>query len=50
MRSGSARREPLEAELIDVDVQQELRRYTVLQLWVFVPLALVIVDVRRRLA
>ena len=40
----------LEAELQDVDVPKELRRYTVLQLWVFVPLALVVADVRRRLA
>jgi hypothetical protein len=39
----------LEAELSDVDVQRELRRYTVLQLWVFVPLALVVFDVRHRL-
>jgi hypothetical protein len=40
----------LEAELQDVDVPTDLRRYTVLQLWVFVPLALVVADVRRRLA
>ncbi len=39
----------LETELTDVDVPKELRRYTVLQLWVFVPLALVVLDVRRRL-
>ena len=39
----------LEAELSDVDVPKELRRYTVLQLWVFVPLALVIFDIRHRL-
>jgi hypothetical protein len=40
----------LDAELSDVDVPKELRRYTVLQLWVFVPLALVIFDARHRLA
>jgi hypothetical protein len=39
----------LETELSDVDVPKELRRYAVLQLWVFVPLALVVLDVRRRL-
>lgn len=38
----------LEAELSDVDVPKELRRYTILQLWVFVPLALVVLDVRHR--
>jgi F0F1-type ATP synthase assembly protein I len=38
----------LEAELSDVDVPNELRRYAVLQLWVFVPLALVFLAVRRR--
>ena len=39
----------LEAELNNVDIATELRRYTVLQLWVFVPLALVVLDVRHRL-
>lgn len=39
----------LEGELSDVDVPAELRRYTILQLWVFVPLALVVLDVRHRL-
>jgi hypothetical protein len=39
----------LEAEPSDADVPKDLRRYTVLQLWVFVPLALVILDVRHRL-
>ena len=39
----------LETELSDVDVPKELRRYSVLQLWVFVPLALVVLDVRHRL-
>lgn len=43
-RSGA-----LEAELSDVDVPKELRRYTVLQLWVVVPLALVVLDIRHRL-
>jgi len=38
----------LEAELSDVDVPTELRRYTILQLWMFVPLALVVLDVRHR--
>ena len=32
----------LDAELAGVDVTQELRRYSVLQLWIFVPLSLVI--------
>ena len=41
----------LDEELADVDIRAELRRYTVLQLWVFVPLALVVLAVaqsRRR--
>ncbi|WP_328534487.1 hypothetical protein OG836_10890 [Micromonospora zamorensis] len=40
----------LDAELTGVDVDRELRRYTVLQLWVFVPLALVVFAVRDALA
>jgi hypothetical protein len=32
----------LEAELAGVDTGRELRRYSVLQLWIFVPLSLVI--------
>ncbi|MEV7328390.1 hypothetical protein [Micromonospora sp. NPDC093244] len=45
MRPGA-----LDAELADVDTDRELRRYTVLQLWVFVPLSLVVFDtlIRRR--
>src|SRR5258708_27855237 len=31
----------LEAELADVDTGQELRRYSVLQLWILVPLSLI---------
>ncbi|WP_328374964.1 hypothetical protein [Micromonospora zamorensis] len=44
-RSGA-----LDAELTGVDIDRELRRYTVLQLWVFVPLALVVFAVRDALA
>ncbi|MBQ1039358.1 hypothetical protein [Micromonospora sp. C81] len=40
----------LDAELTGVDIDRELRRYTVLQLWVFVPLALVVFAVRDALA
>jgi predicted ferric reductase len=36
----------LDAELAGVDVERELRRYTVLQLWVFVPLSLVVLSAR----
>ncbi|MEU4399419.1 hypothetical protein [Micromonospora orduensis] len=36
----------LDAELAGVDTDRELRRYTVLQLWVFVPLSLVVFAVR----
>jgi hypothetical protein len=32
----------LDAELADVDVARELRRYSVLQLWILVPLSLVV--------
>ncbi|MFI6259614.1 hypothetical protein ACIBCL_26410 [Micromonospora zamorensis] len=45
MRPGA-----LDAELTGVDIDRELRRYTVLQLWVFVPLALVVFAVRDALA
>ncbi|MFC7545568.1 hypothetical protein [Plantactinospora sp. GCM10030261] len=38
----------LEAELADVDVFGELRRYTAAQLWVLVPLLLVGLAVRQR--
>ena len=45
----SLRREgALEAELADVDTSQELRRYSVLQLWILVPLSLVAMTVQRR--
>ncbi|MBM0274860.1 hypothetical protein [Micromonospora tarensis] len=40
----------LDAELAGVDTGGELRRYAVLQLWVFVPLALVVFAVRDALA
>lgn len=40
----------LDAELAGVDIDGELRRYTVLQLWVFVPLSLVAFAVRDALA
>jgi hypothetical protein len=36
----------LDAELSGVDTGRELRRYGVLQLWMFVPLSLVAVEVR----
>ena len=39
-RSGA-----LNAELAGVDTSQELRRYSVLQLWIFVPLSLVVLAV-----
>ncbi|MEU5962527.1 hypothetical protein ABZ777_15070 [Micromonospora parva] len=45
MRPGA-----LDAELADVDIDRELRRYTVLQLWVFVPLSLVVLAIRDALA
>jgi hypothetical protein len=35
----------LDAELSGVDTGRELRRYGVLQLWIFVPLSLVAVEV-----
>ncbi|WFE54380.1 hypothetical protein [Micromonospora sp. WMMD1155] len=37
----AALRPPLDAELAGADIGGELHRYTVLQLWVFVPLSLV---------
>jgi hypothetical protein len=40
-RSGA-----LDAELAGVDTGAELRRYSVLQLWIFVPLSLVILALR----
>ena len=36
----------LEAELAGVDVHQELRRYGILQLWIFVPLSLAVLTLR----
>jgi hypothetical protein len=36
----------LEAELAGVDPGQELRRYSVLQLWLFVPLSLIAMTLR----
>ena len=36
----------LEAELAGVDIGRELRRYSLLQLWIFVPLTLVVLAVR----
>ncbi len=38
----------LEAELADVDTGRELRRYSVLQLWILVPLSLMAMTVRGR--
>ncbi|MEU8114990.1 hypothetical protein [Micromonospora sp. NPDC048947] len=45
MRPGA-----LDVELAGVDTDRELRRYTVLQLWVFVPFALVVFAIRDALA
>ncbi|MET7668236.1 hypothetical protein [Micromonospora luteifusca] len=45
MRPGA-----LDAELAGVDIGRELRRYTVLQLWVFVPLSLVVFDLHDTLS
>ena len=36
----------LETELAGVDTEQELRRYGVLQLWILVPLSLVVLSAR----
>jgi hypothetical protein len=36
----------LEAELAGVEIQSELRRYSVLQLWIFLPLSLVVLSAR----
>ena len=36
----------LDAELSGVDTARELRRYSILQLWIFVPLSLVAVEAR----
>lgn len=38
----------LETELASVDTGQELRRYTALQLWILVPLSLVVMTVQGR--
>jgi hypothetical protein len=38
----------LEAELADLDTGRELRRYSVLQLWILVPLALIAMTVQGR--
>jgi hypothetical protein len=38
----------LEAELAGIDTGQELRRYSVLQLWILVPLSLVAMTARGR--
>jgi hypothetical protein len=40
----------LDAELAGVDTRRELLRYSVLQLWVFMPLALVAIEIRDTLA
>jgi apolipoprotein N-acyltransferase len=40
----------LDAEIVGVDVPTMLRRYGLWQLWVFVPLSLVVLDMRDRLA
>ena len=40
----------LTAELSGVDIGRELRRYGLLQLWIFVPLSLVVLEVRDALA
>lgn len=46
---GFSRRGALASELSGVDIPNELRYYTKAQVWVFVPLALVVADVRQRL-
>jgi len=38
----------LDAELVGVDTGRELRRYTVLQLWILVPLSLIVMTALRR--
>jgi hypothetical protein len=45
-----ARPGALARELAGVDAAAELRRYTVLQLWVFVPLSLVVLAARQTVA
>jgi hypothetical protein len=40
--------ERLTAELAGVDIPAELRHYTAAQVWVFVPLALIVFDLRQR--
>src|SRR5262245_59073691 len=44
-----SRRGALDAELAGVDTGRELRRYGVLQLWILVPLSLVVLAVREAL-
>jgi uncharacterized membrane protein len=43
------RSDVLYGEVVDIDVPNELRRYGAWQFWVFVPLALIVFDVRDRL-
>jgi hypothetical protein len=38
----------LEAELAGVDIPRELRHYTVVQLWILVPLLMVVLDLIQR--
>ncbi|HEY3007703.1 MAG TPA: hypothetical protein VGJ63_06490 [Micromonosporaceae bacterium] len=40
----------LDAELTGVDTTRELRRYGVLQLWIFVPISLVVLAARETMA
>jgi hypothetical protein len=47
---GLSRSGALDAELAGVATGPELRRYSVLQLWIFVPLSLVVLAVRDALA
>jgi hypothetical protein len=42
---GLSRPGALDAELAGVDTGQELRRYTILQLWILVPLSLIAIAV-----
>lgn len=39
----------LDSELVNVDVGRELRRYSVLQLWIFVPVSLLVLATRDEL-
>ena len=45
---GFTRPGALERDLAGVDIPSELRRYTGLQVWVFLPLALVYLAIRQR--